>query len=199
MGRSMGHWHWQWRPSRAADRLPLLRWPRADRQAAALHSPEAPVSMCNERAIILTVLPKRNFISQMKKKKPWWEKMSPCECRLMVDGPAVVMAKAIWKKANRPSPKPAVECIFLGFFSLLVLFLFFSPQAELTTNSKNAFLTSWKIILPRCAGNKYRVPNKENFRASAIWFDDLGSWTKFVTLEVATPILFPQSLYSRSI
>ena len=52
----------------------------------------------------------------------------------MVDGPAVVMAKAIWKKANRPSPKP-VECIFLLLF--LVLYIFIFPQTdELTLNSK---------------------------------------------------------------
>ena len=92
--------------------------------------------------------------------------MSPCECRLMVDGPAVVMAKAIWKKANRPSPKP-VECIFLLLF--LVLYIFIFPQTdELTLNSKKnkiqwIFLTSWKMILYQDA-NIRRLNNTTDFK-----------------------------------
>ena len=128
MGRSMGHWHWQYRPNRAVDRLPLFRWPRADRQAAALHSPEAPVSsMCNRASAIVCYRTKEVSIRRKQEEIiPWWEKMSPCEWRLMVDGP-VVMETTIWKNANRPTPTEPLGRIFNFFYSFFFFFFSFFP------------------------------------------------------------------------
>ncbi len=134
MGRSMGHWHWQWRPSRAADRLPLLRWPRADRQAAALHSPAAPVSMCNERLYY-----RKYHLWDMKKKTLVREDVS---LRVPIDGRRSSSrhdGQGDLKESQQSEPEASsrVHSLVFFFFSLLlVLFLFFSPLAELTTNKK---------------------------------------------------------------
>ncbi len=146
MGRSMGHWHWQWRPSRAADRLPLLRWPRADRQAAALHSPAAPVHPSVTNKPSSSLYHRKYYLRcEFKKNKNLGERRC---LPASADWWSTVQQSSWWPRRFERKPterarsqqSSAFSCCLLLLLLLLCCwscFYLLSPQAELiTTNSK---------------------------------------------------------------